>query len=347
MIIDDLPRLIANGEIDDKIKLLPRLEINEERLDNKPDKWRAYVVLTFIGQGFLWRDGENPTDTVPAVIAVPWANISKDLGMPPVATHATACLFNFALRDRAIGFTDIHNIYPLVTYTDLKEESFLYAVALMNEIKAAPGLHAVLKSYKAMKKEDNDELLKNLLIIKESIESMAALFKLIKRESTDPVLFFERVLPFQRGHSDIRLMKKHDGKGGVVFQEVSEEPKHHGNASAAESSTLPVFDAFLGVVHDGVDTKALVSENRRNMPPLHRKLISIVEEQPSARDYVTQSNNKELIGVFDEIKRKIKDFRHKHHGIASTYMLQQIPSYAEARKTTLSHFLKGMNADVK
>merc|ERR1740117_2312288 len=75
---------------------------------------------------------------------------------------------------------------------------------------------------------------------------------------------------------------------GLIFQGVSVfagEPQSFGGASAAQSSAIPVFDAVLGVAHQG-STVAFVKDMRRYMPRPHREFLELMQAQRPLRETI-------------------------------------------------------------
>ena len=341
-IIDNLPELISSGEIREKVKLLPLFEASSKTLPKEEDWWRAYIVTTFIGQAYIWMD-ENDKDimhSIPECVAVPWCTVSKHLDMPPVVTYATACLYNWQLRDPTAP-PDGDNMYSLITYTGTEDESWFYIVCLLIEIEAVPGMEAMLNAYTAIEMQDDQALAENLTKIKDSMDHMIQQLKRM-RERCKPEVFFKKFRRFQRGSKNEPFLpdKMH-------YEGVEPETQEHCGASAAQSSTLPVFDIFLGVKHTGKNLEFL-QEQRTHMPRLHRKFLEELEKKPSVQEYIEASQNPELKQKFNAIADGLTTFRSEHFRIVTSYIIHFIPGQATGTGgTELSSFLKGVRDDTQ
>jgi len=340
-IIDELPELIKSGGIRNKVRQLTELEVNEGNLPREEDWWRAYVVTTFIGQAYIWmdKDDKDIMHSVPKCIAVPWCAVSEHLGMPPVVTYATACLYNWYLRDPTKP-PDGDNLYSQITYTGTQDESWFYIVCLLVEIEAVPGMVAMLEAYSAVERGDNQALQWHLKAIKDSMQKM--LQKLLRmRERCAPEVFYNEFRRFQRGSENEPFLPNN-----MTYEGVNPENQSHCGASAAQSSTLPVFDIFLGVEHTGDDLKFL-KDQREHMPPVHCRFLAELEKRPPIREYIKAANDPKLTKSFDDIAKELTRFRVAHISIVNEYIVQYLHGKAGTGTggTNLEKFLAQVKDD--
>ena len=335
-IIDKLPGLIESKEIRKKVDNLPLLEVSQVKLKTKADWWRAYIVTTFIGQAYIWmnQDDTEVSQSVPRCIAIPWCKVSDYLDMPPVVTYSTGCLYNWGLHDpQKPPSTD--NLYPLITYTGLKDEQWFYIVLLLTEIAAAPGIKSVVEAYRAIARNDKQSLAENLKTVKLSIEQIIGVLKLYHNPGhCRPKQFYHQIRRFQRGTNQT------DGKhpegyhpNGLKYEGVDPQPGAYNGASAVQSSTIPVFDIFLGVEHSGEELRFL-QKQRQHMPPPHRELLETLEKQHSVRQFIKQSNDQELMQSFDDIVSTLHQFRTSHmKQLVQRFILEQMAPEEKAGAT--------------
>lgn len=389
-IIDDLPQLIDNKQIRERVKQLPELEISETTLgrwysktEPGPVWWRAYVVATFIAQAYIWMDKADKDIElfVPRCIAVPWWNVAKEVRVPPVVTYSSACLYNWGLHDPHKP-PDGENMYSLITYTGLPDESWFYIISLLVEIEAVPGINAVVEAYNAIARNDDatsETVQRCLKAIKVSVDNMTkkALMRMAERGEKQlkcrPEKFYGDIRRFQRGSTDDKLTPD-----GITYEGVPSNPQKVCGASAAQSSTLPVFDIFLGVNHAPTPLEPGASEaekkeyevakashdflleQRDHMPTQHREFLQALEKQlKQPRDYIARSGNPEMVRCFNDIIDAITVFRSEHFILVSRYIIAQIPSSGEADTksneenatgtggTALASFLKKVRADAE
>ena len=65
------------------------------------ERWRAYLLLSFLAHGFMWCDGPDTPTVLPAGLAGPWCAVAAALDMPPVLVYATYNLYNWRRLDPA------------------------------------------------------------------------------------------------------------------------------------------------------------------------------------------------------------------------------------------------------
>jgi indoleamine 2,3-dioxygenase len=66
---------------------------------------RAHLVLSFLAHFYI-HSSHPAKSTVPAPIAVPWAQVSERLDMPPILTYSTTVLWNWGLKRPELGYRD-------------------------------------------------------------------------------------------------------------------------------------------------------------------------------------------------------------------------------------------------
>ena len=343
-IISDLPQLIERKEIRDRVEKLDQLEISEAtlgKLETNRSQWLwAYVVATFIGQAYIWtnKDDTDVKTTVPKCIAVPWNEVAEKVELPPVQTYATACLYNWYLADPTKP-TDEENLKSLIIYTGLLDEEWFYIISLLVEVAAAPGIRAVVEAYNALASNSDateDTLFQCMKKILESAKNMsAALDKMYSK--CKPEKFFGDLRRFQRGSTDKGLTPN-----GITYEGVG--VKKLSGASAGQSSTLPVFDIFLGIKHDEPEQGEkpgpvfeYLDDMRQHMPMKHQHFLEALKEQPKQpREYVKEKmkTKPEMAELFNSIVSEISKFRGKHIALVHKYIFKQIPNLPSYEEVT-------------
>ncbi|KAH3673379.1 hypothetical protein WICPIJ_009840, partial [Wickerhamomyces pijperi] len=89
-----LPALVLTKRVRSVVDALPVLSVSH--LQSEAEYRRAYSILGFLAHSYIWGVAE-PTNRLPEALAEPWIAISEHLRLPPIATYAGLCLWNFRL----------------------------------------------------------------------------------------------------------------------------------------------------------------------------------------------------------------------------------------------------------
>ena len=340
-IIDVLPKLLKEWKLRDKIKELPLLPVSDSWLPTERHWQRAYCVLTFLSQGYLWERGEGGTvNTLPQQLAIPWHETASRCGLPPVLTYASAVLWNWSLKDPdgPISFDNLHTIF---SFTGDRSEEWFYLVHQGIELEAAVGVKAAVDCLRAVADQDNSHIIQYLNNVTESIQNMVSFLSKMYIECK-PDFFYNIMRPFQAGSKNLVAFS-----GGLIFEGVDNEPKKFIGGSAAQSSTLPVFDILLGVEHHGTDDKEFLDMQKWHMPRSHRQFLLALSLQPSLREYVQHhKTNEVLVTAYNNCIKELGHFRSQHINLITRYIVIPAQKQKEKNQVGLStnEEMKGASA---
>lgn len=310
-----LPSLIAESEIRQEVHQLP--ELDTQHLQSEDEWWRAYVVLTFLSQAYIWVEGDRGLPNyIPRCLAVPWWAVSQHLDMPPVITYACTALKNWVWLDHNQEVGAIRNPTITLTFTGTRDEEWFYIVPLLIEQAAAPALDAMIQAFRAMAEKDHPSMLQCLHTVISSLKEMRCQLKKMYDEC-DPKVFYNKVRPFQAGSLGLDSLPD-----GIIYEGVDDQPKKFSGASAAQSSTMPAFDTFLGVQHTG-STKEFLELQRKHMPPSHRQFLVDLAKQPTLRDYISVSGDTSLVKLYNMSLDGLAEFRRQHVIMVTRYIVNQ------------------------
>ena len=315
-LVRNLPALIRERRIREEVHALPPLEFSGETLTSEREWQRAYVLLTFLAQAYIWVEGERGLpDRVPKILAVPWKETADHLGLAPCITFASTVLYNWKLLDTSESM-DGNNLHAVSTFTGTKDESWFYMVDVLLELAAVPGLKAITNAYCSVMNHDHQGLARDLLTVRDTLEHM--LETLLKMyEQCDPKVFFVKIRPFQAGSKGLQAFP-----AGLLYEGVDPEPLQYHGASAAQSSSVHVFDVFLGGTHTGSDAEFLQTM-RHYMPAKHRDFLEALTRQPSVREYIKQSKDRSLIAGYNGAVEALAHFRSEHVILVTRYIVLQ------------------------
>ena len=316
ILIDKLSDLISQKRLRSEVDtFLPLLIVSDQSLPTERHWMRAYCVLTFLSQGYLWQDGEDGVPSkLPRQLAVPWWDVSQKLGLPPVATYAGVALWNWRLKDTNAPIT-LSNIEMTNTYTGTRDEEWFYLISVAVELAAVAGIFETTRCLEEVKGRNVAEVIRCLEKISTCIFHMKdSLNKMY--EECGPDVFFGKIRQFQAGSKNLKAFEN-----GLIFEGVSEEPKGFIGASAGQSSTLPVFDILLGVEHLG-KAKEFLDLQRWHMPRPHRQFLLTLSLQPSLRTFVLENlSNNDLKLSYNRCVTALGEFRNQHIVLVTRYIV--------------------------
>ncbi|KAJ3155826.1 hypothetical protein HDU89_005384 [Geranomyces variabilis] len=214
-ILDNLNALLLAGSLRRTVENLPLL--STDLLANDREWQRAYLVLSFIGQAYVWGGhGQNASEVLPVTIARPWNSCSEHLGLLPVITYASVTLYNYRLID-PVGPLKLDNMAVMHTFTG-SDEAWFYLISIASEAEGAPALSAILSAMHAVKADDLEALNASLTTIGSAIEAITKVM-LRMYERNDPYVFYNRVRHFLTGWED-----SNDLPNGVYYEGVDSVP---------------------------------------------------------------------------------------------------------------------------
>lgn len=335
-VANNLPSLLLSKKIRSVVDRLPVLKVKQELLEDEGQLRRAYSVLCFITNAYIWGFDE-PCDTLPDCIAKPLLIISEKLGLPPLATYASLVLWNYKpiVEDPELvdNIMDLSNLTTINTFTGGMDETWFYIVSVMTEKIGSSCVTSGLQAIKAARNNDIDTVVSELKSIAEAIDNLGSV--LMKMEAMcDPHIFYFRIRPYLAGWknmAEVGLPK------GVRYGSEGEY-KIFAGGSNAQSSLIQALDILLSVEHfpmgkKGSEDRKTISANsnqnsfindmRQYMPREHREFLKHLSLVSNIRDFVLKSNNKKLTLAYDACLAMLKSFRDKHIQIVTRYVVLQ------------------------
>ncbi|EGW31174.1 tryptophan 2,3 dioxygenase [Spathaspora passalidarum NRRL Y-27907] len=336
-IATNLPSLILTKRVRSVIdKKLPLLETSQ--LTSEEEYRRAYQVLGFLAHAYIWGT-EEPTNKLPPQIAQPWVEVSDHLRLPPIATYAGLCLWNFKQiipTEEGEDIWDLDNLTTINTFTGSIDESWFYLVSVYFEHKGALAITTGLQAIKCAYNNDIPGLVAQLQQLAEAIDALGSVL-LRMEEMCDPHVFYFRIRPYLAGWknmADVGL-----DKDGVLYGNES-KPRAYSGGSNAQSSLIQFLDILLGVKHYSTGERPLpfrkdvpktgpengfMNEMRTYMPGPHQDFLKKIHEITNIHDFVLQNvdTHPELVLSYDGCLAMLKSFRDKHIQIVTRYVVLQ------------------------
>lgn len=336
-IVDNLPSLILTRKIRKVVDRLPTLEIKPSLLGNIPELRRAYSILCFITNAYIWGYDE-PCDTLPDSVAKPLLQVSEKLGLAPLSTYASLVLWNFkpVINDTDLvdNLMDLSNLTTINTFTGGMDESWFYLVSVIFEKEGSTCLASGLEAIRAVRENDSSKLVQQLESIAQTIDKLGSLLMKMS-EMCDPHIFYYRIRPFLAGW---RNMADAGLPNGVKYGSTGGFQVFAGGSNA-QSSLIQAIDILLGVEHfpfgkqkpnQGKTISAesnqnnFLNEMRQYMPREHCQFLEHLSLVSNIRDYVlTNQNNQKISLAYDACLAMLKSFRDKHIQIVTRYVILQ------------------------
>lgn len=311
-----LPELNKKKQLRAAVDELPERDFNSTTLETEEEWRRAYVVLCFIGQSYIWGEGQKKlVNKVPKKIAIPWCHVSDHLGVSPVGSYASTVLYNFHLKDPD-GPWDAKNLCATSSFTGTKDEDGFYESFLLVELAAVPALRAIGQVYSDMANQHDSAVQTCLQLIKKSLQDMRIVAKKMS-ERCKPATFYTDIRPFQAGSKGLDAFPE-----GLIYDGVDSKPHQYRGANAGQSSIIYAIDMVLGTRHYG-EGKDFLDEMKLYMPREHREFLEKIAQMSPIRDYCKKSGNKDLIASFNTTLEELVKFRSDHVILVTRFIVNQ------------------------
>jgi indoleamine 2,3-dioxygenase len=312
----DIPKLLMGSNFRSRVKALP--DFNISKLNGEAEVQRAMLILSYIGQSYQWSEN-NPATVMPANLAIPWHQVGKLVGRPPILSYQSYASDNWRRFD-ASGPIECGNIGLLQCFLGGQDEEWFILIHIEIEKKAGKALKAIEDAQNAVSENDADQLEVALTNLR---RALAAMYEVLGRmpERCDPYIYFHRVRPYIFGWRNNPSLPD-----GVIYEGVDEYQgvgqKFRGE-TGAQSAIIPAMDAVLGIEHERDELREYLMEMRMYMPPRHVAFIEAVEAGPSVRNFVATAKRASLTTVFNDCVELVANFRAMHLEYAGTYIHAQ------------------------
>ncbi|KKP04617.1 indoleamine 2,3-dioxygenase [Trichoderma harzianum] len=332
-IVANLQALILSRRLRGVIDRLPVL--STVGLEHDAEWRRAYSLLCFMAHGYIW-GGDSPSDRLPPQISIPLLDVSRHLEVPPVATYAAVCLWNFKPLFMDEDIDNLENLATLFTFTGAIDESWFYLVSVAIEARGAPIMSLMLTAIAAARQNDSAVVTRCLRTFAERLTDLTNILQRM-HESCDPVIFYNRIRPFLAG-------SKNMGEAGLPFGVIyddgtgNDKYRQYSGGSNAQSSLIQFFDIALGIQHRPTGEKRdassesdsrgrsakhnFIQEMRNYMPGPHAQFLEDVSRVANIREYVQEhTEDTQLCLAYDACLAMLSAFRDKHIAIVTRYVI--------------------------
>lgn len=335
-LVQNLPALLLSRRVRVLVDKIPVL--STEFLSGPEEHRRAYQVLGFLAHAYVWGTNE-PVSRLPECVARPLIEVSDILGLPPLATYAGLCLWNYKEIIPSTENTcevEFDNITTINTFTGSIDELWFFIVSVFFEIRGARAISSGMEALEHAKNGRTKPLTRCLQALAEAIDHLGSVLMRME-EMCDPHVFYFRLRPYLAGWKN--MTDAGLDKNGVIYG-MEQKPRAYAGGSNAQSSLLQFMDSLLGVRHyatgerpaphqaqnsepESKPENAYLMEMRSYMPRKHRDFLAMVDRETCIRDYVMKTSDADLTLAYDACLAMLKLFRDKHIQIVTRYVVLQ------------------------
>ncbi|XP_043537410.1 indoleamine 2,3-dioxygenase 1 isoform X2 [Chiloscyllium plagiosum] len=251
-------------------------------------------------------------NVLPKSLAVPYCEVSKILGLPPILVHADCVLTNWKKKD-ANGTMELRNLDIIFKLPGGDSIKGFFLVTLKVELAAVQGIKAISIATEAILRHDDDSIKNALHDMAESIRKMNQSLKKMD-EYVDPETFYGIIRLFLSGWKDNPAFPE-----GLLYEGVWDKPQFFSGGSAAQSSTLQSFDEFLRIRHEEKNAEFLY-RMRDYMPPSHKAFLQAIASGPSVREHIMLNRNPALRELYNDCIAALVDLRNYHITVVTRYI---------------------------
>lgn len=239
---------------------------------------------------------------IPPQLTVPLFEVCERLEVPPVATYAGVCLWNFKPVFPDEPADSLSNLACLQTFTGSLDEQWFYLVSVAIEARGAPSIPLMLQAITAARVGKSRVVTECLQRLAEILDEITSLLQRMY-ENCDPYVFYNRIRPYLAGSKN---MGDAGLPQGLLYDDGRNPPEYrqYGGGSNAQSSIIQFFDIVLGVEHrpTGVTRQdqntapstedapksrhGFIHEMRAYMPGPHRRFLEDVDSIANIRSFV-------------------------------------------------------------
>lgn len=317
-----LSAFLTSGRIRHFLDRLPEIDMDSHLPALDDAQIRMLMVhYSFIVQAYVWGE-HNPPAKLPRNLAVPYCKLADKIGQFPLLPYTGYTLDNWAKLEKQGGIT-LDNIRVIQNFYGGADENWFILVHVEIEAKAGAALAAIPAVIEAADRKDAGAVTTGL-------EKILAAWTLINPvfdrmpEKCDPYIYYNRVRPYIHGWKGNPALPD-----GLVYEGVEKfggKGQSFRGQTGSQSSIVPVMDALLGISHENDPLREYLDELHAYRPPKHRQFIEEVGRRSRLRDFVGASQDKKMIGLYNDIVTQVHQFRSRHLEYAASYIHKQARS---------------------
>ncbi|KAF3396246.1 Indoleamine 2,3-dioxygenase [Penicillium rolfsii] len=341
VLVQNLSILIKTGELRNRID---RLEVLSTEPLRTTSQWhRAYVCLVFLANGYVWC-GKTPSNVCvnmlqqsSSTIAVPLLQICENLKIPPIATFAGLCLWNYQRISQTEPLYRPENLRCINSFTGSRDEEWFYMISVAIEALGSPVIGKAIQAIQAAYSGDSHTVKSCLIKISEVITEIGILLDRMY-EKCKPSTFYNSIRPFLAGSSRMEEFQMVDG---LLYEDRSGRAQYQSyrGGSNAQSSLVQLIDIILGVKHgspgasdkttkcrdcESVKVIGFIEEMRAYMPGPHRRFLEDISNVANIKSFVgVRASDIALQEAYASCIKGLRRMRDQHMKIVWRYIIMQ------------------------
>lgn len=306
-------------------------EVDKQEFDGLSAAQRRLLMVhySFAVQAYIWGE-DMPATTLPRNLAVPYCYLADLTGQFPLLPYASYTLDNWAKIEPEGGVT-LDNIYVIQNFLGGQDENWFILVHVEIEATAGRALAAIPDLLVATAEKDTAKVEARLGDILGAWRDINPIFDRMP-ERCDPHTYYRRVRPYIHGWKDNPALP--DGLFYEGVDKYAGQGQLFRGQTGSQSSIVPTMDALLGVRHEADEFRAYLDDLHEYRPPGHRKFIEDVAKASALRDFVKESDNRDIKDLYNDILDHVMNFRTRHLEYAASYINKQARS-AEGNPTEI------------
>lgn len=267
----------------------------------------------------------NARQVLPPCLSIPLLEICSHLDVPPIATYAGVCLWNYSLRSPMGCVNQLENLRSNTSFTGIIDEEWFYMVSVAIEAQGGPSITDSLDAIKAAYNNDHEKVVECLNSIAENLLHMSVLLGRMN-ERCSPRPFYTQLRPFLAGTN---RMKEFGLPEGLTYDcgHGKRLYRSYKGGSNAQSTLIQFLDTVLGVEHHSDNPKGsaeFTNEMRSYMPGEHRRFLEEVSKIANIKTFVHDNRaHTELQAAYNRCIQGMCRIRDTHFQIVARFILLQ------------------------
>lgn len=258
---------------------------------------------------------------IPPQLTIPLLQVCENWELPPIATYAGLCLWNYQPTVQDASCTTPEDLVVSCTFTGTSDERWFYLISVAFEAKGAPAIPLMLDTILAARTCDIIKVTESLKIFSQHLQDLILILNRMY-EGCDPKVFYHQIRLFLTGSKSM----EHLGlRNGLVYDDGTDEEEYcraYAGGSNAQSSLIQFFDIVLGISHTSNSNQSFITDMRAYMPGKHRRFLERVMEITNIRAFVEEhEDDHELVSAYDTCVEMMCSMRNVHLRMVARYII--------------------------